>query len=277
MPFHSALGSPAADLVQRMDAARPLVRVRLGMPRGPAAGWVRCADVLDDPAHLPAWLGRVTAMVTAHEGGGYVPPAVTPASYLMGWYLDVVASAGASAFAVARRVPELGPAALALHEHPAGYPDGVALLSSRFACLPDDRDAGHPDAEVVADEAALAGVLRDRVAEHARAFHAVYRPEAKISSLQRWGMLTDVLDAALGVDDAALVLDDVHPPYTAPTGAYRLTDHRGRAWWGSRRQSCCFFFRVPSGHECFACPRVDDAERASRASGWTDDGPLPRA
>jgi hypothetical protein len=154
----------------------------------------------------------------------------------------------------------------------------VALLGSRFACLPKDPDAGHPGADVVPGERALAAVLRERVAAHAAAFHAVFHPAVKISSRQRWGMLTDVLDTALwtsgkesgdegrGVSDARLVLDEVHPPLTSPSRTYRLVDGRGRARWTRRRESCCFMFRVPGLPACFTCPRVGDDERIARAT-----------
>lgn len=266
---------PVTRLTKRLDGVAPWLSVRRGAQSG--AGWVRCSDVLADPEALPRWLDGVVAAVIA-QNDGWEPPLVTPASYLMGWYLDVPAYTGALAFGVARRVPDLDPASLAVHRHPGGWPDGVALLGDRFTCLPDDPDAGHASADVVADETALAAVLRERVAAHAAAFHAVYHPAVKISSRQRWGMLTDVLDTALwttgtqtgaedaGVRDARLVLDDVHPPFTSRSRTYRLVDGRGRGRWSRRRQSCCFLYPVPGAQACTTCPRVSDDERVARAT-----------
>jgi hypothetical protein len=269
---------PVAELGRRLGTALGWMRLHHGLPAAP--GWLRCDELLADPRHLPGWLSDVTAAVTRAEG--VPPPPVTPASYLMGWYLGVPAYAGALAFGLARRVPVLDPAAMAVHVGAVGYADGVALLADRFACLPDDPAADHPDADVVPDEAALATVLRERVAGHARAFHAAYAPDVKIGSRQRWGMLTDVLDEALwtsgtvrgdpeaGIADAALVLGEVHPPFTAATTTYRVRDLRGREHWSRRRQSCCFFYAVPSGRACFTCPRTSDAERERLACSWPD-------
>lgn len=269
------MGAPIDELVTRLDAGITWLAIRRGMPDSP--GWVRCADVLDDPVGLPGWLAAVTDGVTAMNSGA-PPPLVTPASYLMAWYLDVPAYVGGLSFGLARRVPSLAPEELAVHLDPGGWPDGVALLGRRFACLPDDPASEHPDADVVGDEAALAAVLRDRLTEHARAFHDAYWPDVKISSKQRWGTLTDVLDVALwssgpprgdeelGVADAALVLDDVHPPLTSASRMYSLVDSHGRQRWTRRRESCCFYFRLPNSTVCFTCPRVSDAERVARAS-----------
>jgi len=262
-----------AELAGQVDAVVPWLAVR----RAAGPGWVRCADVLADPGALPAWLDAVTAGVRA-TNGGWEPPSVTPASYLMGWYLGIPAYAGGLAFGAARRVPDLDPASLAVRLHPGGWPQGLALLGDGFACLPDDPSAGHPAVTVVDGEAALAAVLRDRVAEHAAAFHAAYVPDVKIGSLQRWGMLTDLLDTALwasgrdsgaeeqGVADARLVLDGTYPPFTGPSRTYRLVDGAGRGMWARRRESCCFLFRVPGTRACFTCPRVSDAERVQRAT-----------
>ena len=64
-------------------------------------------------------------------------------------------------------------AALAFRCHPdEEYPESVALLDTRFWCLPDDPAAGHPDATVVADLPALAAVLRAQVRAHGEEFPA---------------------------------------------------------------------------------------------------------
>lgn len=273
---------PVAALARRLDGAVEWLTFRQGEQHD--GRWRHCSDVLEDPGALPSWLQQVREAVTRQQGGT-VPPLVVPATYLMAWYLDVPAYAGGLAFGAARRVPDLDPAALAVRVHPDGYPEAIALLGRRFACLPDDPAAGHPDAEVVADEAALAAVLRRRVAAHTEAFHAVYAPGVKIGSRQRWGTATDKLDTALwasgrlrgdetlGVADAALVLDGQHPPFTAPTGMYRVADASGRRWWSRRRQACCFFYRLPGTEACFTCPRTSDAERSRRAALWPDTGP----
>jgi len=266
------------DLARRLDAGIAWLAIRWGLPYSPRSPrWLRCADVLADPAGLPGWLAQVTDGVT-RLNGGVPPPLVTPASYLMAWYLDVPAYVGGLSFGLARRVPSLAPEDLAVHLDPGGWPDGVALLGRRFACLPDDPASGHTDADVVADSHELAAVLRHRLAEHARALHDAYRPDVKISSLQRWGTVTDMLDVALwqsgtprgdealGVADAALVLDGVHPPLTSASRMYELVDDRGRRRWTRRRESCCFYFRLPGSEVCFTCPRVSDAERVARAS-----------
>lgn len=206
----------------------------LRIERAPGAGprWHRCTDLLTGPGPLDAWTARVTSWLrTTYRSE---PPPVVAPTYLMGWYLDAVARTGATWALVRGRLPELAPAHLALHESAGGWPDAVAVSGPRFACLPDDGAARHPDAEVVADPEALLAALRSRVHEHAAAFHEVFRPAVKTGSRQRWGMVDDVLEASLW---AARQLAG-RPP--GPLGL---------------RRSCCFAYQVDPSLLCERCPR----------------------
>lgn len=224
----------------------------------PGDGWVVCGDLLADPARLSAWVDRVQAGLERAEGGPV--PREVPATYLLGWYLDAPARVAAVAWAVDRRVPDLDPGTVALHLAPGGWPDGVALLSPGFTCLPADPAAGSPDARVVPDEDTLAAQLRDRFVAHAAAFLATYDPGVRIGSRQRWGNVTDALDRALcdaaGPRGAHAVLGAVHPPLTSASTVRVLPDGGVLR----RRQSCCFWYRLPSGQECTTCPRVLPAD-----------------
>lgn len=262
---------PVTALAARLDGALPGLRVGAGVPAG--GGWTRCADLLR--TGLGGWLGHVDGWLT-QEQAGRRPPPVVAAAYLMGWYLQVPTTVAGASFGLARRLPRLDPASLAVHRHRVGYVDGVALLGRQFWCLPGDADAGHPDARVVPTEAALAVLLRAAVARHAAAFQAAYDPGVRLGPHQRWAMVTDLLDTALwasgtargdgaaGVADAALVLDAVHPPFTSATRTYRLVDGAGATRWSRRRVSCCFMFALPGLPACVTCPRVGDAQRAAR-------------
>ena len=259
-----------------LDRALPWLEVRAGLP--PVRGWTRCDTALADERFLTGWRERTAAVLTAERS--CVPAPVTPATYVMQWYLSVPAYVGGLAYSLARRVPDLSPGALAFHRVDGfRHSDAVALLGDRFTCLPGDPDASSPRARVVPDETALAAVLRSELVAHAEAFFAAYRPGVRTSSRQRWGMVTDLLDGALwvggesraqrqaGLDDAEAVLGVPHAPLIGPTGHYRLTDALGREHLLLDRRSCCFFYKVADGPGCLACPRTGHEERVRRATG----------
>lgn len=206
--------------------------------RGP--GWSRCVDLVSGPDPLDAWTARTAAWLRRVHGTE-PHPSVAP-TYVMGWYLDAVARVGATWVVRRRRLPDLGPDGLALHETRGGWPDAVAVSSARFRCLPDDPAAGHRDALPVPDGDALVAAYEEQVRAHAAAFHRAFRPAVATGSRQRWGMVDDVLEACLWVarSDAGL-----------PAG--RL---------GTRR-SCCFAYRLDAALLCSRCPRRADGAAGS--------------
>jgi hypothetical protein len=237
----------------------------------PDAEWICCARALRNPefftrwrAVVAAWLGQQHAEV----------PARTTAGYVLQWYLGIPSYLGAMLFHSARRVPALQPRHLAFRIDP-GWVQEVALLPGTFWCLPSDPAAGHPDALVVPDDAALGAVLRREVVSHADRFLRVYGPLVRFGRRTLWAAVTDALDTSLllagrsfgsvqaGVADARLVLAQRVEPLTSGSTTCAVVDDRGRTHWTRRRGSCCFFYALSGVDEpCATCPRTDDAGRA---------------
>lgn len=251
--------SPVADSVSRVAALGGYLDVRYGTP--PDGGWLTCAELVDEPARFDAWrtdLGR-----WLEEQHGESTERAT-AGYVMGWYLGAVGLLGGVLFHTARRVPSLRPSDVALRIADEGRPHvvGLALLSGEFACLPEDPEGNHPAATVVADDAALAALLRARFAAHAAAFVASYGTTVRLGRRMLWAAATDALDSAAwsagllcgdeasGVADAALLLPDRLAPFTAASTLRSTPDG-----WTRRRQSCCFHFTLPGATPCDGCPR----------------------
>jgi hypothetical protein len=254
----SYLGSTATQFDGR-------ITVRLGLPQD-ATDWISCEDVLTDPALLPTWSADLAAWLTATYEDA---PEQTVAGYLLSWYLMIPGYAAGMLFHHERRVPSLRPDDLAFHLTSwRPKPDKVALLSPYFACLPDDPAAGTPEAVVVADEHALATVLRGRFGAHAKRFIEAFGPQARFGKRTLWAAATDVLDSALwhagryggdeagGVLDATLVLGDGHSPFTSAS-TLRHTGKSGAGEWTRRRESCCFHYLLKDGTgPCSTCPRL---------------------
>jgi hypothetical protein len=250
-----------AESVRRATAGQtewPLVL----QPRGP--GWTRCAELLADPA---GWARRVADRLRTEYGEA---PDRVIAGYLLSWHLTVPARTGALLFRTARRVPELGPADLAVRFGGDARPAAVALLADRFACLPGDPGADRPEATVVPDEPALAALLRARYESHAREFLAAFgtwAPGRRLGRRTLWATATDALDGACwrvgqslraeaaGAADAALVLPAALPPFTSASTL--RPDSTGG--WTRRRDSCCFHYVLRAGMgTCATCPRLCD-------------------
>lgn len=279
--------SAIADAFQTANANQSRLHLRLGPP-GPAPdtehGWRHCADLVDPetgPDELGDWALALRYWLRASYGEA---PDRTVAAYLLGWYLGVPAGFAAVLFHTQRRVPSLRPQDVAFKlaaDRPC--PDSVALLTPEFACLPDDPAAGLPGVTVVADDAALAALLRARYVAHAATFVPTFSAaldgstrgfagKVRLGPRTLWAAATDALDQALwvagrdcdnepaGVADAALVLPAAFPPLTSASTLRpgrcpeELTD---TTRFTRRRETCCFHYVLAAGDgECRTCPRV---------------------
>ncbi|NIH86789.1 hypothetical protein FHX45_003682 [Amycolatopsis granulosa] len=255
------MGAPDAlgASITRVAARQDRLELRTDVP---ATGtWQRCSDLLDDPARFDVWRKLLGDWLRAQFGQA---PERTTAGFVMSWYLHVPAFTAALLLHHERRVPTLRPGELAFRlcaDRP--HPEGVAVLGEQFYCLPGDPGAGLPQATVVADERALAAVLRARYTAHAARFVQAYAPVSRLGRRTLWAAATDALDSTLwwsgsyagdedaGVADARLVLDEHHPPLTASS---RL--RRSEQGWARRRESCCFSYLLPEQPLCDGCPRT---------------------
>lgn len=265
--------TPLAATAAAADALNEWLHVRLGWPDD-RTGWTSCAEV--DAGFLAAWEDRIEGHVARTYGRSHP---MTVSGFALDWYAAMAGLVGGACFRQARRVPRLGRAALAFRRHPEEeYPDGVALLDPRFWCLPDDPDADHAHATVVADEEALAAVLRAQVRSHADDFFTAYAGRARLPRRHKLGAFFDGLDTGVwyggnpqvgAAEEILRVGATVLPGATAefgdPSSIHLLTDRRGRTHLSRRRVGCCYYFKVDDEEQaCSTCPRVDDDTRAAR-------------
>jgi hypothetical protein len=264
MPSGDTRSDGLAGSLTRLDGVQSWLHLRHRLPDDPGERtWWRCSTVLTQPAYFDKWGAEVAGWLQARYGEA---PERAVAGYLLSWYLSVPGLVAGLLFHRERRVPLLRPEDLAFRlGEPRPHPDGVALLDERFACLPDDQAAGAAEATVIADEAALAALLRARFAGHAARFVAAFQPGVRFGRRTLWAAATDALDEGLwlagkycgdeaaGAAEAALVLPAPSTPFTS---ASTLVD-AGTAGWTRRRESCCFHYVLRSGQgECETCPRT---------------------
>jgi hypothetical protein len=239
----------------------------------PGPGWTRCADV--DAAYVARW-ERDVAAEHVREYGRSHPSAA--AGYVLGWYAGIPAGLGAALYRLDRRVPRLDRPAIAFRLAAQAYPDAVALLDDRFWCLATDPAADHPAATVVADEVALAAVLRAQVRRHADAFLATYPSRGRLPRRALLGAFTDGVDTGLslagdtaGLPAAAAVVLPAGPSALPPSTITVRVDGRGRRHVDRTTLSCCYYFKVdPAAGPCGTCPRLPVDERLRRLTELPD-------
>jgi hypothetical protein len=257
-----------AHLADSLARLNPLqgTELRFGLP-AETTGWVNCAELLADADGFDRWRTGLADWLLDTYGEA---PERTTAGYVMSWYLFVPAFLGASLFHHERRVPSLQPEHLAFRmAWPRPHPDGIAALSPTFACLPDDPAADTPQTIVVADEHALAALLRARYVAHAAGFFTAFASGVRFGRHTMWANATDALDSSLwyagrdagdesaGVLDAGLVLAERFAPLTSATTLRSISGAGEVTCWTRRRESCCFHYLITDGGgACETCPRL---------------------
>ncbi|HEY8372332.1 MAG TPA: (2Fe-2S)-binding protein [Pseudonocardiaceae bacterium] len=287
---HGHQDSPLAATFAQFAPLADRIGVQLGLAPDEPGSWQNCADLLAEPSRFDEWRRNLAHwLAEQHPGPEGADPARIPerttAGYVLAWYLTVPGFLGSLLFHAARRVPSLRPEDLAFRLNTTvadgrPHPDRIALLNGEFACLPDDPAASSPLATVVADEQALAALLRARFVAHAGRFLTAFGPTTRFGRRTLWAAATDALDVgawlagrtcgdeSAGALDAALLLPERLAPFTSGSTLYAVSDDSGRTVWTRRRQSCCFKYALPGdGQACVTCPRVGDEERARRVLG----------
>jgi hypothetical protein len=261
--------SPLAATLERVSAPKdgkfPL-SARVGVPD--ESGWTLAADL--------AGGGNLLAEAISRLGREYGTDnvAYVGTSLLRGCLWRILTPAVA-AFLTERRLPDLRAANVALRFDESGFATGLAFVGARFAALPDDPDAGHPDAMVLPSEDALLGELRVAIVEGqlSALIPALRGLRVRRGTRTLWRVAVDVCAEAfmsvgqdLGRESEALGcagrLLGGPPPLCGPTNYFAL-EHGGESMITRVRNSCCLYYRVGDG-PCFTCPRVSNEERLRR-------------
>jgi hypothetical protein len=176
---------------------------------------------------------------------------------------------------------------LLVRQHEDGWFDGLAVLDATVRVLPDDPEAGHPDAVVFSDLTSLQRSVVEDLAQTLAPVFAAVRRQTRHGMPAMWGGVADsiggvaVADAvAHGEDPRVAFVDALHfvdelaiaervpMPRVRPT----LVDV---AWSGGTtpeivRGTCCLWYRTqpdpdPCGEGfCDSCPRRDPLDQGRR-------------
>ncbi|MDX1635195.1 MAG: (2Fe-2S)-binding protein [Marinobacter sp.] len=177
-------------------------------------------------------------------------------------------------FAIHQRVPLAGPESVWVSFDEDGACSLPVLGDAHFACLPDDPQAGHEHATVLASVEGLRDCLLQQL-------HDVYLPLARVLARPaRRGLRTQlrvVADLAIvGAwwyarehygDDVGFrygeMLGHGGPPLWGRAGFHDFP-HRGRLFRHRIRNTCCLFYTRSERRFCFTCPLRSEADRQQR-------------
>lgn len=244
------------------------------------ADWFRATEMSENPARLDQALA-----LQARDYPQMEPR--TKGSYFIGEYAWYVPSAAVTALMAERRVPDLSLENVALRVSTVQWQEGdysgeskrldVRFLSGRFAALPDDPDAEHPDAVILPDETALREWLRSSIERHIAPLIEQIFVKTRLGRQAQWNLVADAC-AALFLGAGSLTSDQPRgeatglafvkapgSPMKNPNTGYFTLEYGGHCETYRARGGCCRYYTVSeNGEKCSTCVLVKQEERDQR-------------
>jgi hypothetical protein len=247
-------------------------------------GWFGAATLT---AHNSRVLDESLARAVARYSGAERRVSGT---FFIGEYAWYLAGAVIACYLTERRVPDLAAVNVALRFRTFTWHEGgesgeaerldVRLLSGRFAALPDDPAADHPDALRLPDISALREWLRIQIEAHLTPLIAAIQERTRLGQRAQWNLAADALAALfqhagekLGDEERAraeglaLIKVPGSPLRNRDTGYITLEyqDHRETF---RQRGGCCLYYKVEPGNNCSSCVLRPEEERNQMLLGY---------
>ena len=209
---------PLEEVVHVIDRALPHVTVSTETSGG--VTWVADVDALAAAGADP--LAPWRHALAARQGSEHKPHVA--AAFVLQWWCEVIATPLAYAAELASVVVNPSPTGLGFELAPGLYPSRIVLRPGHVVVKPASHSREDAlEASSAAYEQLVGAVVRN------------YAPDVKMSTRQRWGVVSDVWAIAVrGATGAA----------GRPVGP------------AARRTSCCFIVALPGMQACAACPQL---------------------
>ena len=200
----------------------------------------------------------------------------TAAAFLARYLITPVVEAPVAAYLLMRRVPQIDPRAVALHRHPGGWFDRLAIDRCPVAVLPGDEAASAADAAVVEDLDGLRSQLAHRLYNILEPLLITLQAGAPFGLHALWGTGADliatvpvVLATRMGMpppiaqaawNDCDGVVDElaVHCGILRARPRLEVEGHAAPVFV---RGTCCLYYRCPAAVDgpdstryCTSCP-----------------------
>jgi hypothetical protein len=265
---------PLAATLARVSKTSEYLKTHFGVPE--AAGWVRPADAFVlGSAVLAAQIGVTQQRLRTDS------PSVVGGSLLQTYQWPLI-HAAVGGYLADRRVPDVRPEEVWFHpkvdaEHEDAI-DAVTLACTRFWALPDDPEAGHPDATILPGQAALRDRLRDMITAHFAPAVAVLCEALGCKERGLWLFVADGVAGTLAwtriehephasrseleTELEGLVGLPGSPLFTKQIGLFELV-FRDQPRLQYDRATCCYWYKTADakGNYCTTCPKRPKAER----------------
>lgn len=274
---------PLSETFSRLQAAVAQRHLVVGEP-GP--GWVAWDRLSGDDDLLDAWFARIL-------GGAAAGRADVAGSFLVIAATGTLVDVAATVLLAEQRAFSLGAADLAVHRDPAGFCDGLAVISPAVVVLPGDPAAAHPDAQVSGSPAELTRQVGAALADVLEPVFGAIRRRAPFGRPGMWGAVADqvgliasrlarfggvghgcwprsveLLDAVAA--RAPALRSRPHPLSVPFESGTRLFSIRG---------TCCLLYKVSPGADrttgagyCATCPLLRPEVQATLLAGWARNG-----
>lgn len=262
-------GHPLADSLRRVGALGAEYDLPVRDPN--QEGWIKALSLFqdDDP--------RLRNFVSTY-GRDFVDTEnrhLASSAFIIA-YLTRLTYPLISQYILERRVIDVSLSNLEFHTDGQRF-NGTALASPRFAALPDDPAASHPDAEIVPDEAALYARLKKQLFDSnfdvvipslkqaAGASVKVSWNSVAASCAQVFYWLYELTeDTESIVRHAEAFFGDQSSPMYGEV-RMELIEHQGKKGYFARRAGCCLFWRVRDEDVyCSGCILLSDEEQTIR-------------
>lgn len=259
---HNTINSPLAASLHQLSALHASFDARTGSQHGD--GWISAPTLMQPES---PYLIRLLEQAGVVYG---TPDRQIWASFFMNSYAWLVASVSLGCYLAAERVPDLTPANVSLRfNQDAGYAAGISFANSRFWALPDDIAAGHPDATIMPDRAALRDTLRRQIETHMRDLIPALRAQASFGTRALWitvadrcaGFLfwlhqqrPDAIPRDQLVRETDALIHVPESPFNNPLTAIHTPDGCGDDPLTLQRGACCLNYKRPDGNYCESCP-----------------------
>ena len=270
---------PLAVTVARADRLGGPRRLTVA-PRGSTLpeGWVGLDAAADDPAVISGWVRDARA---GFAGGLADVAGAAVAAQVAGALVGVTVPP----LLVARRGVPVTPAGIAVHRHPGGWIDRVAVLADDVRVLAGDPDAGRLGTTVADGTTALVTDLADDLVASLGPIFDRVRAAAPFGRSGMWGSTVDEIgvvatrlarDGAVDADGAWALADRLIDAIEARAERLRSRPRRvdvttpAGAVPFSRRGTCCLFYKLAAPGSarraayCATCPLLSDAEQHAR-------------
>ncbi len=266
-------GHPLEDSIRRAGALNDLFN--LPHRKDGQEGWVKASSLFKDDDQ------RLLDLVMTHgrDWGPTENRHVSGSCFIVA-YLTRLTYPLISQFVLEHRVPDVSLSNLEFHTNGQTNGqriDGTALSRPRFAALLDDPAAGHPDALIVPDEAALYARLKEWLFESnlelvVPSLHRAARASLKVSwnnaATSCAGVFCRLYDL---VEDPETVVrsaeaffgDQSSPVYRQVT--LEVVEHGGKRGYFTRRSGCCLLWRAEKSNgycsDCILLTREQQDQR----------------